>query len=85
MTAADKAIEDRKRQIREEMSESLKERDKESERQKLQETEDMFQALLVDLVSHLLYPRILLFVNHVKSKQSLIVPRLDQKSGFVVA
>lgn len=51
MSAADKAIEDRKREVKEEMSENLKQRDKESQRQKEQEAEDIFQTLLIDLVS----------------------------------
>ncbi|KAI6224461.1 hypothetical protein M3Y99_01394400 [Aphelenchoides fujianensis] len=49
-TAAEKAIEDRKRQVEAEMGEHRRERDKELERHKLQEVEDIFRALLIDTI-----------------------------------
>jgi hypothetical protein len=52
MSAAEKALEARKQAVREELNDSLKERDKELKNQKLQEQEESFQALLIDLVSY---------------------------------
>uniref|UniRef100_A0A1I8BEE2 Transcription elongation regulator 1 n=1 Tax=Meloidogyne hapla TaxID=6305 RepID=A0A1I8BEE2_MELHA len=49
-TAEEKALEDRKRQVEEELGEHLKERNREHERHKLLEHEQNFKALLMDLV-----------------------------------
>ncbi|CAK5078666.1 unnamed protein product [Meloidogyne enterolobii] len=49
-TAEEKALEDRKRQVEEELGEHLKERNREHERHKLLEHEQNFKALLADLV-----------------------------------
>lgn len=51
MTAAEKAIEDRKREVAEQLGEHMKEKNKESERQRHQEQEDLFKSMLVDIVS----------------------------------
>ena len=52
MSAADKAIEARKREVNNEISESLKERSKEQDHLKQKVQEESFQALLVDLVKN---------------------------------
>ncbi|KAI6183419.1 hypothetical protein M3Y97_00487200 [Aphelenchoides bicaudatus] len=49
-SAAEKAIEDRKRAVKEEMSENLKHRDKEQERQKAIEQEEIYSTMLIDLI-----------------------------------
>lgn len=50
LTAEEKALEDRKREVAEELGENLKERNREHERHKILEHEQNFKALLVDLV-----------------------------------
>lgn len=49
-TAEEKALEERKREVEEELGEHLKERNREHERHKMQEHEQNFKALLVDLI-----------------------------------
>ncbi|KAF7632425.1 hypothetical protein Mgra_00008205 [Meloidogyne graminicola] len=51
-TAEEKALEDRKRQVEEELGEHLKERNREHERHKLLEHEQNFKALLLDLIKN---------------------------------
>uniref|UniRef100_A0A183BVR8 WW domain-containing protein n=1 Tax=Globodera pallida TaxID=36090 RepID=A0A183BVR8_GLOPA len=52
LTAEEKALEDRKREVAEELGEHLKERNREHERHKIYEHEQNFKALLVDLIKH---------------------------------
>ncbi|KAL3123126.1 hypothetical protein niasHT_005059 [Heterodera trifolii] len=52
LTAEEKALEERKREVAEELGEHLKERNREHERHKIYEHEQNFKALLVDLIKH---------------------------------
>lgn len=53
-SAEEAALEERKREVEEELGEHLKDRSKEHERHKLLEHEQNFKALLADLVCFLI-------------------------------